>query len=123
MNKLGQYKVGMTIYGQVSGIKPYGAFVNFDDGISGLIHISEISNGFVRNVENFIKVGDYVFCRIIDIDEENKQLRLSYKSLKRNHRQRYNRIPFLGLPSNKLGFSSLAQMMQQWQEEAESVKG
>ena len=50
MNSINQYKVGMTVYGKITGIKPYGAFVSFDDGVSGLIHISELSNGFVRNV-------------------------------------------------------------------------
>ena len=60
MTTIDEYKVGMTVYGQISGIKPYGAFVKFSDDVSGLIHISELSNGFVRNVDHFVSLGEYV---------------------------------------------------------------
>ena len=70
MSCINDYKVGMTVYGKITGIKPYGAFVKFDDGVTGLIHISEISNGFVRNIDNFVQVDEYVMVKVIDIDRE-----------------------------------------------------
>ena len=81
MSAIEKYKVGMVVYGKVTGVKPYGAFVGFEDGVTGLVHISEISNKFVKDITTFLEVGDYCMLKVIDIDQENAQLRLSYKAL------------------------------------------
>lgn len=120
MSNISDYKIGMTVYGKITGIKPYGAFVQFEDGVSGLIHISEISHGFVKDVNNFVKVGEFVMLKVIDIDKENKQLRLSYKALNSNVRKRIKRVKFLGLPNNELGFASLAEALPNWIKEKEN---
>ena len=117
MRNIDEYKNGMTVYGKITGIKPYGAFVGFDNGVTGLIHISELSNGFVRNVSNFVNVGDYALLKVIDVDRENKQLRLSFKALSQNSRKHLRRVKFLGLPENEIGFGSLADMMPKWVKE------
>ena len=114
MDEKKTYQIGMTVYGQVTGLKPYGAFVQFEDGYSGLIHISELSNGFVKNIGHFMNIGDFVLCKVIDIDYDHRQLRLSYKALKRNRRDRFDRVPFLGIPENKIGFRTLAEKMPEW---------
>ena len=115
MSSINEYKVGMTVYGQVTGIKPYGAFMKFDDGVTGLIHISEISNGFVRKIDSFVNIGDFVMVKVIDIDKSNKQLRLSFKALSQNSRKRYARkVKFLGMPDNTIGFSSIQNKMPEW---------
>jgi len=114
MTSIDDYKLGMTVYGKITGIKPYGAFVKFDDGITGLIHISEVSNGFVKNIDSFMNVDDYVMVKIIDIDKEHKQLRLSYKALSQNTRRYTKRVKFLGVPENKLGFGTIKDMMPKW---------
>ena len=57
---MAEYKVGNIVKGTVNGIETYGAFINFDEYYSGLIHISEISDNFVKNINDFIKVGDEV---------------------------------------------------------------
>jgi len=120
MSAIESYKVGMTVYGKISGIKPYGAFVTFDDGVSGLIHISEVSNGFVRNIANFVKIGDYCMLKVIDVDEEHKQLRLSFKALEQNTRKHLRRVKFEGMPENVLGFDSIKNQMDKWVEEKEN---
>ena len=114
MSSIEDYKVGMTVYGKISGIKPYGAFVAFEDGISGLIHISEVSNGFVRNIANFVKIGDYCMLKVIDVDKEHKQLRLSFKALAENTRKHMRKVRFDGMPDNKLGFKTIEDMMPKW---------
>ena len=114
MNLIDQYKIGMTVYGKISGIKPYGAFVAFDDGVTGLIHISELSNGFVRNVSHFVEIGEYYMLRVIDIDKEHKQLRLSFKALSQNKRRYAKRVKFLGMPDNIKGFSILRDKLPKW---------
>ena len=114
MSSIYDYKVGMTVYGKITGIKPYGAFVKFDDGVTGLIHISEISNGFVRNIDSFVKVNEYVMVKVIDIDREHKQLRLSFKALSQNTRRYTKRVKFLGMPESVKGFGTIRDHMPKW---------
>lgn len=74
-----KYKIGKIIKGTVSGIENYGIFVSFDQLYSGMIHISEISNDFVKNIHNIVRVGDTIYVKIIDIDEKMNHLSLSIK--------------------------------------------
>ena len=104
----------MTVYGRVTGIKPYGAFVRFDDGVTGLIHISEISNGFVRKIDNYVQVDEYVMVKVIDIDRDHKQLRLSFKALSQNTRRYTKRVKFQGMPESIKGFGTIRDHMNEW---------
>lgn len=121
MSSIDDYKTGLTVYGKISGIKPYGAFVAFDDGVCGLIHISEVSNGFVKNISNFINVGDYCLLKVIDVDKEHKQLRLSFKALEQNTRNHQKRVRFQGMPENVKGFGSIRDEMDKWIKEKENA--
>ena len=121
MALIDEYKIGMTVYGRISGIKPYGAFVAFDDGITGLIHISEVSNGFVKNIANYINIGDYCLLKVIDVDKQHKQLRLSFKALGQNTRKYLKRVKFEGMPSNIKGFGSIRDKMDDWIKEKENA--
>ena len=114
MASIEDYKVGMTVYGKITGIKPYGAFVKFDDGVTGLIHISEISNGFVKNIDHFMNIDEYVMVKVIDIDREHRQLRLSFKALVQNTRKYTKRVKFQGLPENIKGFGTIRDKMPEW---------
>ena len=114
MTNFENYKVGMTVYGKITGIKPYGAFVKFDDGVTGLIHISEVSYGFVKNIDSFMNVDDYVMTKIIDIDKEHKQLRLSFKALSQNTRRYTKRVKFMGMPDSNKGFGTIRDKMPEW---------
>ncbi len=84
-----KHNIGDTISGIVTGIKPYGAFVSIEGGYTGLIHISEISEGFVRRIEDFITINEKVDLKILEIDETTKHMKLSLKSIndKRNQRK------------------------------------
>lgn len=114
MSLINEYKTGMTVYGRITGIKPYGAFVRFEDGVTGLIHISEISNGFVKHIDHFMNINDYVMCKVIDIDFEHKQLRLSFKALSQNKRRYIKKVKFDGMPDSIKGFDTLKTMMPKW---------
>ena len=72
---------GRIIRGTVTGVESYGAFVSCDDYYTGLIHLSEISSGFVKNVSDFVKVGDLILVEVLDIDEESGHLKLSIKNM------------------------------------------
>jgi predicted RNA-binding protein with RPS1 domain len=116
-----QYRIGQTVEGKVTGIQPYGAFVMLDRQTCGLIHISEISDGYVRDISRYVKVGDTITVKIIDFDAAANQARLSLKALHKTH-SRGRRRPMnrkAELPPSHIGFSSIAGMMKQWVAEAE----
>ena len=61
----------------------YGAFIDFS-GTSGLLHISEIRNAFVKDINTFLKIGQSVKVKIIDIDAAKGRIKLSMKQLKKS---------------------------------------
>lgn len=74
-------KVNDIIKVVVTGIQKYGAFVLIDDKYDGLIHISEISSGYVRNINDYIKIKDEIYAQVVDIDKENNKFKLSIKNI------------------------------------------
>ena len=58
-----KYKKNEIVKGCVTGIEKYGAFISLDEYYSGLIHISEISNGFVSDIHNFLEIGETIYIR------------------------------------------------------------
>ena len=76
-----KYEKGNVVTGCVTGIEKYGIFVGLDEFYSGLIHISEISSNFVRNVSDYVTVGETIRVRIRDVDEENYHVKLSIRDL------------------------------------------
>ena len=75
------YQVGQFVVGKVYNVKPYALFMSFEDGATGLLHISEISDSFVRDIEKYGSVGDEIKVKILSIDKENGFLRVSYKQV------------------------------------------
>lgn len=73
-------KKGEIVYGKITNILGYGAFVTVED-YDGLIHISEFSDNYVRKIDDFVSVGQRVKLKVLDVDEKTKRLRLSYKFL------------------------------------------
>lgn len=107
-----KYEVGRIVKCLVTGIENYGIFVKVDDEYSGLIHISEITVHFVRSVSDYVSVGEEIFCKIIDQDENTKQLKLSIKNID----YRSNGEEINGLES-KNGFKPLKENLPIWTEE------
>ena len=75
------YQVGQLIVGKVYNVKPYALFMSFEGGATGLLHISEISDSFVRDIEKYGSIGDEIKVKVLSIDKENGFLRLSYKQV------------------------------------------
>ncbi len=71
-------KVGDILMGKIVGIADYGAFVETDAGVRGLIHISQLADGYVERVEDVVKVGEPVLVQVVRIDKEG---RYSFKRL------------------------------------------
>lgn len=73
------YQAGQVVEGKVVQIKEYGAFVELEPGLDGLVHISEIAHKRVTNIADEISIGQTVAAKILDIDEEKKRISLSIK--------------------------------------------
>lgn len=80
--RIKKYKIGEVVDGVVEGVVEYGAFVRIDDGINGLIHISELSDKLVRDPSDIVSVGQKVKVSILSISETERHLSLSLKRVK-----------------------------------------
>ena len=74
-------KINDIIEVVITGIQKYGAFVLINDKYDGLIHISEISSGYVKNINDYIKIKDKIYAQVVDIDSENNKVKLSIKNI------------------------------------------
>lgn len=106
------YQIGDIIEGVVTGISEYGIFVNIDNNYNGLIHISEISNSFVKNIEDYVSIGESILCEVLDIEKEIGHLKLSIKNIN------YKLIPRYGkIKDSKTGFKPLQMKLPVWMRE------
>lgn len=68
------------VTGKVTGIQPYGAFVEIAENKQGLVHISEVTHDFVKDINDHLTVGDEVKVKILSIDEEKNKISLSIRA-------------------------------------------
>ena len=73
------YQVGQVVSGKVVQIKEYGAFVELEPGLDGLVHISEVAHKRVTNIADELSIGQAVDAKILEIDKERKRISLSIK--------------------------------------------
>jgi general stress protein 13 len=106
-----EFKVGNIVSCVVTGIKNYGIFVKLENDYRGLIHISKISEKFVKNVEDYANIGETIYAEIESIDHENKHCVLSVKNM--NYRIDENPL----IHETISGFSSLKKKLPEWIEE------
>jgi small subunit ribosomal protein S1 len=80
-----KYHVGDRVKGKVVSIKDYGAFVELEDGVEGLIHVSEMSwTNKVKHPSKVLEPGTAVECQVLDIDTKNRRISLGLKQLESN---------------------------------------
>lgn len=113
---MANYKKGNIVTGTVTGIESYGVFVSFDEYYSGLIHISEISHGFVKDIHDYVKVGDVIKVEILEVDEETSHLKLSIKNIG-IEKPRPSRRKKRKIEETPSGFHTLAQKLPYWIKE------
>ena len=80
-----QIQIGQIVEGRVTGITKYGAFVNIDGETSGMVHISEITTGFIKDINEVLKINQTVKAVVLNINENGK-LALSIKQLNQTER-------------------------------------
>ena len=112
MESVKEYKIGDIIEGKVTGIEDYGIFVTFGENCSGLIHISEISKSFVKNVNDYAKENSTIKAMIIEIEPNNH-----YKlSIKRMENKKF--LKHFSSEDVLHGFDSLSENLDIWIKEA-----
>lgn len=112
---MSKIRKGRIVRGTVTGIESYGVFVSCDDYYTGLIHISEISHGFVKNINDYVKIGDLIQVEILDVDEELGHLKLSIKNIDYKKRMPLKRKMIKETP---LGFKTLEYKLPIWIDES-----
>jgi general stress protein 13 len=73
-------EVGSVLTGKVTGIQAYGAFVALDENNQGLVHISEITHGYVKDINEHLKVGDEVKVKVLSVDKAAGKIGLSIRA-------------------------------------------
>jgi small subunit ribosomal protein S1 len=105
-----RFKVGDMVKGQVAKIASFGAFVNLDGDIDGLIHISQLSEDHVERVKDIIKVGQEIEARVIKVDKIERRIGLSIKAVGYDADQlRRETASFDVLRSDNSGINSIEQ--------------
>ncbi len=88
-----RYRVGQTVKGQVTNVVSFGAFVRVEDGLEGLIHISELAEGVFLHPRNVVREGDTVMAHILNIDGAQRRMGLS---LRRRRVESLRPLPYEG---------------------------
>lgn len=94
---------------KITGIQSYGVFVEYED-YQGLIHISEISDRYVADINKLFNVGDFINATVIDFDNEHKKLQLSYKKAQQVNQRVSQQVDI------KIGFRSVEKKLKEWIE-------
>ncbi|UOQ48104.1 S1 domain-containing post-transcriptional regulator GSP13 [Gracilibacillus caseinilyticus] len=112
------FQVGDIVEGVVSGVQPYGAFVSIGENMQGLVHISEVTNGFVKNISDHIKEGDKVKVKIIDVDEQDNKYALSIRALESDQKTERQQST-ISDKEGEHGFNTLKDKLKEWIKQSE----
>lgn len=105
-----KYSNGNVVKGCVTGIEDYGIFVSLDNYYSGLIHISEISDSYVRNISDYVNIGETINVEILDVNDNNFHVKLSIKNIDyRINKKSKTKIKEVGR-----GFEPLRERLDDW---------
>jgi len=114
-------EAGSILTGKVTGIQPYGAFVALDDNTQGLVHISEITHGFVKDINDHLKVGDEIQVKVLSIDEAAGKIGLSIRATQEAPEQpvkvkkaRKRAAAIINQDDDSQGFNTLKDKLQEW---------
>lgn len=118
-------EVDQVIEGKVTGIQPYGAFVALNDEVQGLVHISEVTHGYVKDINEHLTVGDNVNVKVLNVDEENNKVSLSIRATEEAPKQKQSSTKKQSTISVKqddgtVGFNSLKDKLEEWLEQSKA---
>ena len=124
-----KFEIGSVLTGKVTGIQSYGAFVALDENNQGLVHISEITHGFVKDINEHLKVGDEVKVKVLSIDEQAGKIGLSIRATEeepvqvadakvKKPRKRQAAAITTDIDSTQ-GFNTLKDKLQEWIDQSQ----
>ena len=112
------YKIGDIIIGKVNQIRPYALFLTFEGEVNGLLHISELSDGYIRDIEKFGSIGDEIKVKVLSIDPSNGFLRVSYKAIPEKERYSTHQNTNRSVPQfDEADFTDLEAKLPEWIEQ------
>jgi len=114
-------QVGDTVEGTVTGITKFGAFVELPEGDTGLVHISEVANSYVKDISNYLKKDEKIKVKVINIDDDGK-IGLSIKQLK-NPADRKDHAPKMSFEEKMDKFLKQSSERQQDLKNREAKRG
>lgn len=121
-----KYEPGTVLTGKVTGIQPYGAFVALDDQTQGLVHISEIKHGFVKDINEFLTIGDEVNVKVLEVNPDNGKISLSIKATEEPPaKQKSPKQPSKSTTDSTPetsgeGFNTLKDKLQEWIKQSDN---
>ena len=95
---------------KITGIQKYGAFAILPNHYNGLIHISEISYGYVKNINDYISIGDDIYAEVMNIDDKEKKIKLSIKDID----YKKSGVKLKRMAETKSGFTPLKEHLDTW---------
>ena len=107
------YKIGDIVKGKVAKIATYGAFIELQNDIDGLVHISQVSEEHVDKLKDVLKVGDTVEARVIKIDKDERRLGLSIKAAAYDESQLAEEIKLYDTISSSQDLTNLGDLLDQ----------
>lgn len=109
------FEIGQLIIGKVTKVKPFALFMEFEGGVEGLLHISEISDSYIRDIEKYGSRGDEIKVKVVAIDETNGFLRVSLKKVPSEEAYSTHNNNIRKLPDcDKNDFQPLADHLDKW---------
>lgn len=112
-------ETGQIIQGKVTGIQPYGAFVALNDDVQGLVHISEVTHGFVNDINDYLAVGNEVTVKVLNVDEASNKISLSIRATeeapKKVEKQAKKSVQH---EESGAGFNTLKGKLEEWIEQS-----
>ena len=124
-----KFEIGAVVTGKVTGIQAYGAFVALDESTQGLVHISEVTHGFVKDINEHLKVGDEVQVKVLSIDEKAGNIGLSIRATEeaperpaapvRKAAPKKRQAAVTSYTESTEGFNTLKDKLQEWIEQSQ----
>ncbi|TFJ92797.1 S1 domain-containing post-transcriptional regulator GSP13 [Lentibacillus salicampi] len=118
------FEAGQILDGKVTGIQPYGAFVALDEDTQGLVHISEVTHGYVKDVHDYLAVGDDVKVKILNVNADNNKVSLSIRATQEPPKDNKNNPSQKSQDSKQqdqanTGFNTLKDKLDEWIKQSE----
>lgn len=118
-----KFEVGSVYTGKVTGLQAYGAFVALDEETQGLVHISEVTHGFVKDINEHLAIGDEVQVKVLSVDEEKGKISLSIRATqaapeRKESKARKTKSVQAEDAAAPQGFNTLKDKLEEWIEQS-----